>query len=116
MNLKLHFIQETKAHVTIFTDGSATGGTTASGAAMIPSTGDPTDLVIIHTSKARGTELTSSYEEEKAALLLALDWARANCPTERISIYIYIYISANPYLSLLQVTRACQATRPLTNW
>ncbi len=27
--------------------------------------------------------MTSSYEEEKAALLLALDRARANCPTER---------------------------------
>ncbi len=48
--------------------------------------GDPPDSVLIHTSKARGAELTSSYEEEKAALLLALDWARAKCPTERISI------------------------------
>ncbi len=46
--------------------------------------GGPADTVIIHTSKARGAELTSSYEGEKAALLLALDWA--NCPTERISI------------------------------
>ncbi len=42
--------------------------------------------MIIHKSKARGAELTSSYEEEKATLLLALNWARANCPTERISI------------------------------
>ncbi len=31
--------------------------------------GDP---VIIHTSKIRGEELTSSYQEEKAALLLAI--------------------------------------------
>ncbi len=45
---------------------------------------NPADLVIIHTSKARGTELTSPYEEVKAALLLALDWAKANCPTECI--------------------------------
>ncbi len=51
---------------------------------MVATTGDPADPLIIHTSKARGAELTSSYEEEKAALLLALDWARANCPTERI--------------------------------
>ncbi len=29
---------------------------------------------------------SSSYEEEKATLLLALDWARANSPTERISV------------------------------
>ncbi len=58
---------------------------------MVATTGDPADPVIIHTSKARGAELTSSssYEEKKAALLLALDWARANCPTERISICAY---------------------------
>ncbi len=71
---------------TIYTDGSATGGTTAGGAAMVATVGDPTDPVVIHTPKARGSELTSFYEEEKAALLLALDWARANCPTERIAI------------------------------
>ncbi len=61
------------ATVTIYTDGSATGGTTASGAAMVATTGDPADPVIIHTSIVRGAELTSSYEEEKAALLLALE-------------------------------------------
>ncbi len=48
--------------------------------------GDSADPVIIHTCRARGAELTSSYEEEKAALLLTLDWARANCPAKRISI------------------------------
>ncbi len=53
---------------------------------MVATTGDPADPVIIHTSKPRGAELTSSYEEEKAARLLVLDWARANCPTEHISI------------------------------
>ncbi len=53
---------------------------------MVATVGDPADPVIIYKSKARGAELTSSYEEEKAALLLALDWARAKCPTERISI------------------------------
>ncbi len=51
---------------------------------MVATVGDPADPVTNHTSKARGAELTSSYEEEKATLLLALDWARANCPTERI--------------------------------
>ncbi len=74
-----------KAYVAIYTDGSAAGGTTAGGTAMVATTGDLADPVIIHRSKARGAELTSSsYEEEKAALLLALDWARVNCPTERI--------------------------------
>ncbi len=33
--------------------------------------------VIIHTAKVRGVKLTSSYIEEKATVLLAVDWARA---------------------------------------
>ncbi len=41
-----------KAHVTIYTDGTATGGKTVGGAAMVATVGDPADLVIIHTSKA----------------------------------------------------------------
>ncbi len=48
--------------------------------------GDHVDPVIIHSFRARGAELTSSYEEEKAALLVALNWAWADCPTERIPI------------------------------
>ncbi len=49
---------------------------------MVATEGDPVDPMIIHTPKLCWGELTSSsYEEENAALLLALDWARANCPT-----------------------------------
>ncbi len=48
---------------------------------MVDIAGDRADPVITHASKARGTELTSSYEDENAALFLAFDWARANCPT-----------------------------------
>ncbi len=77
---------ETKAHIIIYTGGSATGGTTARDAAMVATVGDPDDSDFIHSSKIRGSELTSSYEEEEAVLLLALGWARANCPTERRSI------------------------------
>ncbi len=51
---------------------------------MVAIAGDPADPVVIHTSKARGAELKSFYEEEKAAVLLGLDSPRANCPTERI--------------------------------
>ncbi len=39
---------------------------------MAATVGDPVHLVIIHTTKVRGSELTS-YEDEKAALLLVLD-------------------------------------------
>ncbi len=45
---------------------------------MVATVEDPANPVIIHTSNARAAELASSYEEEKAALLRALDWAKAN--------------------------------------
>ncbi len=41
---------------------------------MVATVGDPADHMSLQTSKARGADLTSSYEEEKAALLLALDF------------------------------------------
>ncbi len=55
-----------------------------SGAAVLPpskeaTVGVPDDPVFTHTSKVRGAELAYSYEEEKSTLLLALEWARANC-------------------------------------
>ncbi len=53
---------------------------------MVATTGDPAEPVIMHTSQIRGAELTSSYYEEKAALLPALDGTRVSCPTDRISI------------------------------
>ncbi len=47
---------------------------------MVATVGDPADPEIIRTSKAHGAELISSYEEEKAAQLLALDWAYCQLP------------------------------------
>ncbi len=58
---------------------------------MVATTGDPNDPVIIHTCKARGAALTSSYEEEKATLLLALDWGASQYA-----------LTANPYLRLFR--------------
>ncbi len=48
---------------------------------MVATAADLADRVTIQMSKIRGSELTSSYDEEEAALLLALDWARTNSPT-----------------------------------
>ncbi len=53
-----------EGHVKICTDGSSTGGTNAGRTATVATVGDTVDLVIIHTS--------SSYEEEKVFLFLAL--------------------------------------------
>ncbi len=74
-----------EAHVTTYTNGSATGRINPGGTAIVATVGDPAEPVIIHTPKIRGDELTSSYEEQNVALLLALAWARTIYPTERIS-------------------------------
>ncbi len=68
-SISLQLIRDTKTHVTIYTDRSATGGTTAGGAAMVATVGDPANPVIIHTSKARGAEVTSSNEKERSPAL-----------------------------------------------
>ncbi len=52
----------------------------AGGADMLTKVGDPADPVIIFVSKIRGAELTPSYEQEKTALRLVFDCARANYP------------------------------------
>ncbi len=63
---------------------------------MVATVGGPADHVIIHTFKARGAELTSSYEEEKAALLML---STGQEPTAQLSAYQYA-LTANPYLKL----------------
>ncbi len=114
-----------------------TGGTTSGGAAMVATTGDPAEPVIMHTSQIRGAELTSSYYEEKVALLPALDGTRVSCPTDRISIcsdsqsllkairsgardtqFIPQRLDNRkgpPSSSGFRAIRVCQATRLLTN-
>ncbi len=70
----------------------------------------PRQKLIIPLSKTLGVELTSPYEDEKAAQLLTLDWAWANCPTERISICSdsqslrpLTRSGSRPYVSAVQV-------------
>ena len=66
------------AAVTIYTDGSATAGTADGGAAMIVTTGDPEEPRVVASARMRGAAITSSYDEETAAMALALDWLRDN--------------------------------------
>ncbi len=85
-------LQHTQLHHTqikIHTNGPATGRTTAGGAAIANTEGDPTDISIINTSRLHRSELTSSYGEDKATLLHALNWASAHYPTELITICNY---------------------------
>ncbi len=81
--MSLQSIWETKTHVTIYIDGSATVETTAGGAYMESRKEIP--LTQLSSIRPEYVKLTSSYEEEKTIFLLALDWVGANCRTERIT-------------------------------
>ncbi len=76
----------TKVRATIYTNGSVTGGTVAGGrAAMEPQNEIPLTLFLSTRQKCVGLRWAPSYEEEKVAFLLALDWGTANCLAERIT-------------------------------
>ncbi len=77
-NMSCQCTRKTKAHVTIYTDGSATYGAVARW--------KPQWEISLTYVQMRVGELTSSHKEEKAALLLAAAWVRAECPTQRIPI------------------------------
>ena len=66
-----------QADYTIYTDGSASRGTKNGGAAAVVTRGSPTqsEVTII---KTKGRTLTSSYEEEAAAMESALSWTSTN--------------------------------------
>ena len=76
------------ATLTIYTDGSATGGTRNGGAAAVVTRGDPAYPEVLHTIKQRGRTQTSSYEEEVLAMEMALRWTieSANDPSFTILI------------------------------
>ena len=61
------------AEITIYTDGSATGGTLDGGAAAVVTTGDPRHPIVSETIKKRGAVYTASYDEEVLAMELAVE-------------------------------------------
>ena len=65
--------------VVIYTDGSASGGTSDGGAGIVIATSDPQNPVTKHTIKVKGSSLTCSYEEEVQAMLSACSWIREHC-------------------------------------
>ena len=66
--------------VVIYTDGSARDGTSFGGAAAVVTSGDPASPVVIETLLSLGRRVTSSYDEEIAALHLAADWLEHQHP------------------------------------
>ena len=53
-----------------------TAGTEEGGAAAVVTTGGASTPLVLDTIKRKGAKYTSSFEEEKQAMLLALDWAQ----------------------------------------
>ena len=63
--------------LTIYTDGSAVAGCNQGGAGAVVHIHDSPP--VYETLQSKGAAFTSSFEEEGAALLLALDWIDDNC-------------------------------------
>ena len=80
--------RELGAHFNIYTDGSAISGTRDGGAGVVVTTGDPSSPTVIESLYEKGAQYTCSYEEEKRAMELAIDWVDTQCdPTHRVSIF-----------------------------
>jgi ribonuclease HI len=69
--------------VVIYTDGS---GTSDGGAGVVVTCGDPADPQITQTIAVKGAPRTSSYEEEVCAMNTALEYIRANCQEDQVTI------------------------------
>ena len=61
-------IDNLQADIVIYTDGSRKAGIENGGAAAVVTQGNASNPIILETLKDKGRALTSSYEEEKAAL------------------------------------------------
>ena len=70
-------ISEWNSDLTIYTDGSAVAGCSHGGAGAVVHIHD--DPPRYETLKSKGAAFTSSFEEECAALILAIDWINDNC-------------------------------------
>jgi ribonuclease HI len=62
----------------IYTDGSCKGGTEEGGAAAIITTGSARNPIVLETLQKKGCRYTCSYDEERAAMLLAINWMIEN--------------------------------------
>ena len=76
------------ADYNIYTDGSASAGTTDGGAGVVITTGDPGSPVLLQKITERGAALTSSYDEEVRAMQRALDWVEQHLdPCKSVAIF-----------------------------
>ena len=103
-------INEVNARYNIYTDGSASAGVSEGGAGVVVTTGDSITPTVLTTLQEKGAKITCSYEEEKRALEMALDWIQKNLKdAETAAIYTdsqsicTALLSQTPYLDELRV-------------
>ena len=70
--------RELNADYNIFTDGSASAGTTDGGAGVVVTRGDPDSPLIVQKIMVKGAAITSSFDEEDRAMQRALGWIEEN--------------------------------------
>ncbi len=66
----LAFIRHLHTRFIIYTGASATAGTLIGGAGLVVTEGYPANPTKLLTKQQRGAVITSSYDEEKAAMLM----------------------------------------------
>ena len=67
------------APLVIYTDGSASRGTSMGGAAVVVTDGDPEHPNELHIIERKGSLYTCSYEEEVEAMKEAALWISEKC-------------------------------------
>ncbi len=70
----LSFIRHLHARFITYTVGSASALTLNGCAGMVVTKGDPVNPTTLLTKQQRGAAFTSSYEKEKAAMCIVLEW------------------------------------------
>ena len=79
-------ISELNGSITIYSDGSATEGTVNGGSAAVITRGQPSIPEEIEVLMKKGASLTCSFDEEAAAMNLAMDWLEQNHPESAVII------------------------------
>ena len=82
LNASIRRIRELQSVYTIYSDGSADGGSTDGGAAAVVTTGDPLTPTTIKTIVQRVRAHTSSYKKEVEATTMTVQWIRDDYSAE----------------------------------
>ena len=80
--------RELGADINIYTDGSAYAGIMIGGAGVVITNGDTAEPTVIENIHIKGALYTCSYDEEKRAMVHAIDWIHHHCEsTQKVAIF-----------------------------